>query len=152
MYSKAEVSLISQKFWTSFGIYMSPAPSASLEKVNWINYKTGIKGIVFKLNADNNAATVTVEIFLKDTMLQHQYFHTFTNFARAFKNLAGKEWLFNQNCYIENKGEVSTIMVELKNVNIFRQEDWPTIISFLKHYLIGLDAFWAVYKPAFELI
>jgi len=152
MYSKAEASFITQKFWTSFGIYMSPVPSASLEKVNWINYKTGIKGIIFKLNADKTSATVTVEIFLKDTMLQHQYFHTFTNFAEAFTNIAGKDWLFNNDSYLENKGVVNTIMVEIKNVNIFREKDWPTIISFLKHYMIGLDAFWAAYKPAFELI
>ncbi len=152
MYSKTEASLITQKFWTSFGLYMSPVPSAFLEKVNWVNYKTGIKGIIFKLNADKNAATVTIEIFLKDTILQHQYFHTFTNFASAFKDIAGKDWLFNNDSYIENKGEVSTIIVELKNVNIFIEKDWPTIISFLKHYLIGLDAFWAAYKPAFEII
>ena len=152
MYSKAEASFLTQKFWTSFGTYMSPVPSASLEKVNWINYKTGIKGIIFKLNADKTSATVTVEIFLKDTMLQHQYFHTFINFASAFKHIAGKNWLFNNDSYLENKGEVSTIMVELKNVNIFMEKDWPTAISFLKHYMIGLDAFWAVYKPAFEII
>ena len=90
MYSKAEASFLTQKFWTSFGTYMSPVPSASLEKVNWITYKTGIKGIIFKPNADKTSATVTVEIFLKDTMLQHQYFHTFTNFTAAFKHIEEK--------------------------------------------------------------
>ena len=97
MYSKAEASLITQKFWTSFGIYMSPVPSATLEKVNWVNYKTGIKGISFKMDAGKNSAAVMVEIFLKDTMLQHQYFETFNNFATEFKKIGVNKWVFQKN-------------------------------------------------------
>ncbi len=89
MYSQAEVSYIKQKFWTSFGMYMAPVPSATLEKVNWVNYKTGIKGISFKMDADKDTASVIIEIFLKDTMLQHQYFEIFNSFANAFKKRCG---------------------------------------------------------------
>ena len=152
MYTQSEASLIRQKFWTSFGMYMSPVPSASSEKVNWVNYKTGIKGISFKLNVDTESAAVTIEIYLKDTMLQHQYFQIFTNFTLQLKAITGNDWVFIKDNYLENKGLVSSINVELKNVSVFKQDDWPTIISFLKHYMIGLDAFWAAYKPAFELI
>lgn len=152
MYTNAEASAIRQKFWTSFGMYMSPVPSATAEKVNWINYKTGIKGISFKMNADKEQASVAVEIFLKDTMLQHQYFDIFNSFAPQFECIAGKDWIFERSFFVEHKPDVSIISVELKSVNIFKQTDWPTIISFLKQYITGLDAFWAEYKPAFELI
>ena len=152
MYTNAEASAIRQQFWTSFGMYMSPVPSATLEKVNWVNYKTGIKGISFKMEADKESAFVAIEIFLKDTMLQHQYFEIFDNFVKQFEQTAGKGWLFERDHFIEHKGNVSTITVKLKNVNIFRQDNWPTIIAFLKQHIIGLDAFWAEYKAAFELI
>ena len=152
MYSQAESSLITQKFWTSFGLYMSPVPSASLEKVNWINYKTGIKGIIFKFFVDKNAAKVAIEIFLKDTMLQHQYFDIFDNFVIEFKNEVGKDWIFHKNYSAEGKEDVSLIIVEKEKVNVFKEEDWPTIISFLKEKMLGIDKFWTTYKPAFELI
>ena len=152
MYSAAEASFIKQKFWTSFGMYMSPVPSATLEKVNWVNYKTGIKGISFKLNADKDSASVVVEIFLKDTMLQHQYFETFNNFASELKKIGVNNWDFQKDYFQENKGSVSFIAAELKNVNVFKEADWPTMISFLKQYMLGLDKFWASYKPAFELL
>ena len=152
MYTNAEASAIRQQFWTSFGMYMSPVPSATLEKVNWVNYKTGIKGISFKMDADKESAFVAIEIFLKDTMLQHQYFEIFDNFAKQFEQTAGKGWRFERDHFIEHKGNLSSITVELKNVNIFRQDNWPTIIAFLKQHIIGLDAFWAEYKAAFELI
>ena len=152
MYSVAKASFIKQKFWTSFGMYMSPVPSATLEKVNWINYKTGIKGISFKLNADKDSVSVVVEIFLKDTMLQHQYFETFNNFASELKKVGVNNWNFQKDYFQENKGSVSLILAGLKNVNIFKEPDWPTMISFLKQYMLGLDKFWASYKPAFELL
>ncbi|MFN0083250.1 MAG: DUF4268 domain-containing protein [Ferruginibacter sp.] len=152
MYTQAEASSIRQKFWTSFGMYMSPVPSATAEKVNWVNYKTGIKGLSFKMNADKEQASVAVEIFLKDTMLQHQYFDIFNSFARQFESMAGKGWMFERSSFVEHKAGISMILVKLKNVNIFKQADWPTMISFLKQYITGLDAFWAAYRPAFELI
>ena len=152
MYSKAEASFITQKFWTSFGMYLSPVPSATLEKVNWVNYKTGIKGISFKMDAGKDLAVVTVEIFLKDTMLQHQYFEIFNNFASELKKIGVNKWVFQKDYFQENKGSVSIIVAELKNVNVFKEGDWPTMISFLKQYMLRLDKFWGSYKPAFELL
>ena len=152
MYSKTESSLITQKFWTSFGMYISPVPSATLEKVNWVNYKTGIKGISFKMDTCKDSAEVMVEIFLKDTMLQHQYFEIFNNFALEMNKIGANKWVFQKDYFQENKGFVSLIAAELKNVNVFKEDDWPTMISFLKQYMLGLDEFWASYKPAFELL
>ena len=42
--------------------------------------------------------------------------------------------------YIHGK-TVSRIGMQLKNVNVFREEDWPVIISFLKPRMIALDFF-----------
>ena len=151
MYSNKEASAIRQKFWLSFGMYMLPIPSATQEKVNWVNYKTGIKGITFKMEADKESAIVVVEIFLNDTMLQHQYFKIFNNFVIQFESFVGDGWQFNCDNFNSHKEDVSRIGIRLKNVNIFREENWPEMITFLKQHMISLDAFWAEYKPAFEL-
>jgi hypothetical protein len=37
---------------------MKPVPSASGQPVNWINYKTGIRNIHFKMDADNTSAVI----------------------------------------------------------------------------------------------
>ena len=58
MYSKKEISLTRQEFWTAFGQYMAPIPSAGGEKINWINYKTGVKHIYFKMEADQKFASI----------------------------------------------------------------------------------------------
>jgi hypothetical protein len=152
MYTKAEASLIRQKFWTSFGKYMQPVPSASGDKVNWINYKTGIKGISFKLNADASKATIAIEISLVDTAVQHQYFDIFTSFKNQFLASVGIDWIKDKYSVSEYEKEISVIFKELNNINIYREKDWPTIIAFLKQHIIALDVFWNEYKVAFEIL
>ncbi len=152
MYTKAEASGVKQKFWTSFGKYMSPVPSASGEKVNWINYKTGIKGIFFKMDANKEVASIYVEIFLPDKIVEHLYYQTFRSFVKQFEEIAGNEWEMRENFISKDYKSVSIIYLELKNKNIFKESDWPSIIAFLKKNMIALDAFWNLYKPAFELI
>jgi Domain of unknown function (DUF4268) len=152
MYTKEEASAVRQKFWTSFGKYMQPVPSATGEKVNWINYNTGIKGIAFKMNADNNVAYAAIEIYLTNTNLQQQYFELFLNLKKQFVALAGNDWTFeNRQENAEGKTQ-AIISTSLNNINIFRETDWPSIISFSKKNIIALDAFWVEYKVAFELI
>jgi Domain of unknown function (DUF4268) len=152
MYTKAEASAIKQKFWTSFGKYMQPVPSASGEKVNWINYKTGIKGIYFKMDANKDFAYVSIEIFLPDKKLEHLYYQTFRTFTKQLEEVVGVGWEMNKGFLTNNHKYVSIIYTELQNVNIFKESDWPSIIGFLKINIIALDAFWDSYKPAFELL
>ena len=150
MYTKEEASAVRQKFWTGFGRYMQPVPAASGEKVNWVNYKTGVKGISFKMNADNNGVFVAVEISLPDKMLQHQYFEIFRNFKKAFEQVAGGNWDMKEVFITENGHEISRVSTELNGINIFRETDWPEIISFLKKNIMALDVFWNEYKVGFE--
>ena len=152
MYTKAEASAVKQKLWTSFGKYMQPVPSAFGEKVNWINYKTGIKGISFKMDANKDFASISVEIFLPDKALENMYYQTFRTLAKQFEKIVGVEWVKEENIITNDHKSVCIIYKQLQDVNIFKESDWPSIIVFLKKNIMALDAFWDLYKPAFELL
>jgi hypothetical protein len=152
MYTKAEASAVKQKFWTSFGKYMSPVPSANNEKINWVNYKTGIKGIFFKMDADKNAAYISIEISLPNIELQNLYVQTFRNFAKQFEEIVGLEWDLYGAANDDDARYTYVFRSAINGVNIFKESDWPTIIGFLKRNIIALDKFWDLYKPAFELL
>jgi hypothetical protein len=47
---------------------------------------------------------------------------------------------------------LSRIYCTLQPANIFKETDWPAIISFLKPRMIALDAFWANHKFIFEMM
>ena len=150
MYSKQEASRLRQQFWTAFGQYISPVLSANGEQINWLNYKTGEKYIYFRMEADNKKASIGIELTHKDTGLQALYFEQFQQLRSLLHDTLQEEWIWQPHTHDEHGKPVSRIYTEKEKVNIFKQEDWPEIISFFKPRIIALDAFWSNAKYVFE--
>lgn len=150
MFSKEEASRIRQQFWKTFGQYMSLHLSAEGLKVNWINYKTGIRHLAFRMDAGRRSASISIELSDPDTGMQELLFQQFAALKPLLANHLNEPWEW-QLLLPDGQGHtVSRIGKELPGVNIFRREDWPAIISFLKPRLIALDAFWCEARYGFE--
>ena len=152
MYTRQQASRIREEFWTTFGRYMAPVLSAEGEKINWINYKTGEKGIQFKMNADTEKASVAIEINFQDTAMQKLYFEQFLQFRNLFENRMKEDWKWEMHSKDEHGKIISKIYKNLTGVSIFKKEDWPQLITFFKQHLIALDAFWSEVKYSFEAL
>ena len=150
MYTKQEASQLRQAFWTTFGQYMSPVLSAEGEKINWINYKTGEKNIVFRMQADNKKASIGVELNHPDEGIRHLYFEQFLQFKKLFEQSVQEDWSWVQDDHDEWGRGISRIYCEQDGISIFKKEDWPQLISFFKPRIIALDAFWSGVKYGFE--
>jgi hypothetical protein len=148
VYSKQEISKQKQVFWTTFGKYMQPVLSADGEEINWVNYKTGISGITFKMDVDNRQATIQIRLSQVDTTLQKKHYNQFLQLKSMLQSELNEEWQWQP----MTANEVSTIGTQLSGLSIHRSEDWPAIISFLKPRIVALDAFWSNAKYAFESI
>lgn len=152
MYTQQEAAALRQKFWISFGKYISPIPSASGEKVNWINYRTGIKNIHFKMDALFSEAIVSIEITHKDVAEQELYFNHFKTFKKALDEILGEKWAWQPDYVNESGNQLARIFTKLDDVNVYNESDWPKIISFLKERIILLDKFWCEYREIFEML
>lgn len=152
MYSKKEASEVRQQFWTAFGQYMQPVLNAEGEKANWINYKTGEKDIYFRMQADAKTAWIAIEITHKDLGMQQLYYEQFLQFRTLLETESGEEWNWVLQVEDEYNKIISRIYTEIEDVNIFRREDWPKLISFFKPRIIVLDAFWSNVKYGFEAL
>ncbi len=150
MYSKEEASKIRQQFWITFGKYMKPIPAADGLPINWINYKTGVKNIFFKMNADQKHTSIAIEITAVDETIRSIYFEQFEAFKTLLNDALGEEWEWEANAVNEFGAPLSKISKTLNSSSIFSQENWPTLISFLKPRIIALDQFWNDVKPVFE--
>ncbi len=150
MYRKEEKSKLQQEFWTAFGKYLAPVLSAEGEKINWINYKTGVKNIRFFTDADTKAARIGIKITHPDIELQTLFFEEFKKLKSQFQEFIGEEWFWNLHTTDENNHTISCIWIDLNNVNVLNREHWPNIISFLKPRIIALDGFWCNWKYSFE--
>jgi hypothetical protein len=150
MFSRQEASQLRKEFWTALGQYLKPIPSADGEKVNWLNYRTGQKGVQFKMDADNKAAVIAIEITHSDIEIQQLYFEQFEQMRSLFESVVGEKWEWKLHETDENGKRVSHISARLKDVNIFNKADWPALISFFKPRILALDEFWSAARYGFE--
>lgn len=150
MYSKQHASKLRQEFWTAFGKYMALHLSSEGERINWSNYKTGVKGIHFKM--DVNQQQVMIGIWISEGPHREIFYHQIHQFKNVLEGFTGESWVWKHQQKNEDGKLFSSIEMSLTPVNIFNKEDWPAIISFLKPRIIALDAFWNEVKPAFDLM
>lgn len=129
---------------------MKPIPNAEGRRINWPNYKTGVRHIYFRMKAERDFASIGIEIGHPDEELQELYFDQFGQFKKMLESIVCEEW--NWELLQENEfGQlVSRIEKILPAVNVMDSEDWPEIIAFLKPRIIALDEFWNNVKPGFE--
>ena len=150
MYSKNEASQLKQTFWTTFGQYISPHLSAEGLRVNWVNYKTGIKYIHFKMAADKKAASIAIEIAHPDSGMQELFFEQFLELKNVLHSALGEDWEWQLH-HIDESGKITSRIIRyLYDVSIFNKNDWPALIAFFKPRIIALDEFWSDAKYAFD--
>lgn len=150
MYSKEEASKLRQQFWISFGQYMKPIPSAEGLTINWVNYKTGIKHLYFKMDVTQTHASISIVITHPDQENRRVYFEQFLAFKVLFLDAVAEEWDWEEYGVDQYGAPYSSISKTLKSVSIFNQQQWPSLISFLKPRIIALDQFWVEVRPVFE--
>ena len=150
MFSKKEASQLRKKFWMIFGQYMSPILSSEGEKINWINYKTGVKGLQFKMNVVQDTAFISIEINHPDIAEQKIIFEKLLQLKHILNNSQNEKWNWLLHTPDENGKLVSKVYKERKGINIMRKEDWPALISFFKPRMMALDGFWNSVKYGFE--
>ncbi|MCP2044875.1 DUF4268 domain-containing protein [Pontibacter sp. HSC-36F09] len=150
MYTREQASKLRQAFWTAFGQYMSPVLSAEGIPTNWINYKTGLKNVYFRMQADKKQASIAIEMTQPDPEIQQMFFEQFEALKELLHDTVGEEWTWDLHTTDEYGKEISRIYTELKGVSVFKQDDWPALISFFKPRIVALDAFWNDAKYSFD--
>jgi hypothetical protein len=152
MYSREQASQIRQAFWTTFGQYIAPQLSADGLKTNWVNYKTGIKYLNFKMQAENREAYIAIEISHPDPGIQELFFEQFMELKVVLADTLQEDWEWALHTSDEYGKTVSRIYKELPDVSIFNKNDWPALISFFKPRIIALDEFWSTAKFSFDAL
>ncbi|RKR84871.1 uncharacterized protein DUF4268 [Mucilaginibacter gracilis] len=156
MYSKDEASQIKQQFWTTFGQYIAPQPSAEGLKINWVNYKTGIKHLYFKMEADKQGAFIAIQMSHPDLEIQQMMFDQFLGYKTMLHATLAEPWewalhINDTNALQNGQRTVTRIYKQLPGTSIFNQQHWPALISFFKPRIIALDEFWSDAQYGFDL-
>lgn len=136
MFSKDEAKKIREGFWTHFG---KEYPR------KWILYDTKIKEIQLKFTFTSEIAQVSLDIYSSDEIIKEYYFDKML----SLKNILLTDFLpdaeYDGHYKLPEGKEVSRIYVELRNVNIYRQKDWPLVQEFLYDRMEILELFFLEY-------
>ena len=119
--------------------------------MNWVNYKTGIKYLNFKLDAGQKSVSIMIEISHPDLAIQELIFEQFKELRNILHAELNEVWDWELHVPDAYGKTVTRIVKQLDKVSVFKQEDWPTLISFLKPRLVALDQFWNTAQYSFEL-
>ena len=103
------------------------------------------------MHAHNQAAGIAISIEHPDAFIRQQLFQKFVQLRAMLEAQIQETWQWEQEHLNEHGKMTATISCTLAGVNIFREQDWPAIIAFLKPRLIALDAFWADAKEIVEM-
>jgi len=150
MYGKEEAYELRKLFWTSFGKFMKRHKSADFTKVNWMNYKTGVKDLYFRLEADKRTAKICVDLQMADADIREIYYAQFKEVRGVFHDLTGIEWDWNDNYINEYNVTLGRLSISIDKVNMYNKDNWQTIFEFYEKYLIGMDEFWIEFKDLFK--
>lgn len=142
MYSKAEAAQLRQAFWTTFGQYMAPVPSAEGEPINWINYRTGLKYVQLRMRTEDRRASIGLELVHPDADLRALHFEQLQALGNMLPAVPGQAWQWQAEAELSGQA-LSRVYQELPGVSPLNREDWPALISFFKPRLLALDEFWS---------
>jgi hypothetical protein len=152
MFTREEASRMREEFWTTFGRYMSPVPSAEGMKISWINYPTGIKDVHFRMNTSGQSATIYIALEHRDAGVREFYFEQFIEFKTLLHATLEEAWEWQLHVPVSDGKIIGRIYKELTGVSVFNKDHWPDLISFFKPRIIALDRFWEDAKYAFEML
>lgn len=152
MFNRQQAFHLRQEFWTTFGRYMSPVPSAEGEKINWINYRTTLKDVYFRMDVNQKSAIIAIILEHPDASIRELYFQQFQELKSLLQSTLEEEWEWESHSRLEDDKIISRIYKELPGVSVFNKEQWPDLISFFKPRIIALDYFWEDAKYSFDAL
>jgi len=152
MYSKEYKSEMKKLFYTSFGKYMSKNKSINDTKIKWLNYKTNIKDLYFKIDCNENYTKILIDIQHNDDEIRKLFFAQFLELEKLFIKTMGEKWIWESE-YLNFYGQKSSqISKNLKKVNIYDKKTWVSSFKFLEKRFIKIDEFWLNFYEVFKAL
>ena len=152
MFKRKEASQLREEFWTTLGRYMRPVPSAEGLKINWINYRTTVKEVYFRMEANQQFARISIALEHGDPSIRELYFQQFLEMKNLLHATLEEEWEWHQEVRMSDDRIISSIYKEVKDVSVFNKEQWPELISFFKPRIMALDRFWEDARYSFDAL
>lgn len=149
MFTKEEKKKLKLEFWSRLEDQMTRLKNPHGSKVNWMNYNTGINHLYFRMEADEKAARLCIDLQFPDNGVREVYWDQFEEFRDLLNDRFKGKLIWLKEFDHENGKTISRIYLEKAEVNINNQKDWDKMHLFLKLSFVKLDEFWDEFSDVF---
>ena len=133
MFGRKEAQQYRKEFWTAFGRFMTRNRNDFGMKMNWLNYKTGLRHVYLRSHADNKKARVSIELQHPDAGIRELFYEQFLEAQNLLHNLTGNEWTWQPEWHNEHGQEISRIFIEKEPLNLYEKSDWTDFFEFFEY-------------------
>ncbi len=141
MFSREEKKSLNTAFFNQFVRHMSRHHSKGGGGGRWESYKTGVKGLYFRM-LTAPVVGIAIDIQQKDPEIRALLYDQFVELRRLLEAEWGDGVNYEQSHYLESGLEVSRISITLENAYFYDKDQWTEILNWFETNLLGLDAFW----------
>ena len=150
MYGKEEAKQLKRDFWTSFGIYMKKHNLTYGRKINWVNYKTKIKDVYFRLNVDNKEAIFAIELQHQDEGIRELFFEQFQELKVVLEENFKHELIWDSKTINYFGIPISKIGCSYQGISVFDKNSWKDTFIFLEENITAIHHFWEDFHEVFK--
>ena len=149
MRAKDETRQLHQEFYHGLGQRMKRQLSADGSRVRWTTYRTGLRDVYFRLEADGRVGRVCIDLQHADEGIRELFYEQFQELRLLLEDAlgAGVEW--EPRHFLRDGKEIARIGVTMGGLNIYDRMHWSKLWDFFEEKLVALDGFWVDVRELF---
>jgi hypothetical protein len=142
MLSKIERQKLNTDFYTALGLMMQGSYSELSKKTRWTNYRTNVKDIFVRLDADNKGASFCLDFQQKDAEVRALFWEQLGELKKLLQSELGNNSIWHESFYKEDGSQISRVELRFDKGSLYDKSTWPEMLEFLKESLLAFDRFW----------
>jgi len=131
MYSKNELRQLKQEFWETFNRYTQYYSRELGEPIEWMMYKTKIKGLELKFEVENHWVKVILEINSKNEDRRLHYFAELEKYRSLIDEGFEEGLLWDDSVKLKEGKTVSQIYTINNSYYFHNKDHWKDLFHFM---------------------
>ena len=152
MFTKDEEKALKAAFWGTLTTKIQKFRSVNGRRINWFKYPTGLNDIYVRTEVDQHGCRVCVDLQFKNVGIRELFYEQFLETKTVFENTLESPVKWQPHFDHAYGTTVSRVSVENTTTNLYRQEDWPEMHTFIITHLKRIDEYWNDFGELFKLL
>jgi hypothetical protein len=146
MLTKDDAKQLRLQFWSEFNEYSIRKKKRMRKPLKWIMNNTGIKQFKLKFSFDEERATIGMDVETRNLDKRIEVFGKLERLKTVMETAIGQPLIWELEHTLSTGKSISRVYLELKNVNIYRKEDWSVVMDFFYKNMLILEKVYSEYK------